>query len=75
MDALGIMLTTHAAQEEVRSHQPAPPQEEAQINGSLPSAYGEFGVGGTNATNACDGHEGMVTFSTLAPRCLLFGFS
>ena len=31
------------AQEEVRSHQPAPPQEEVEIDESLPSASGESG--------------------------------
>ncbi|KAF1913044.1 hypothetical protein BDU57DRAFT_343234 [Ampelomyces quisqualis] len=30
------------SQEEVRTHQPAPPQEEAQISASLLSASGEF---------------------------------
>jgi large subunit ribosomal protein L40e len=60
---------TPAAQEEVRPHQPAPPQEEAQVNASLPTASGEsFGVRWRHdyATNACDGHEGMVSSLALS---------
>ncbi|EAT86934.2 hypothetical protein SNOG_05870 [Parastagonospora nodorum SN15] len=56
-------------QEEVRPHQPAPPQEEAQVNASLPTASGEsFGVMWRYdyATNACDGHEGMVSSLALS---------
>jgi ribosomal protein L40E len=52
-----------AAQEEMRPHQPAPPQEEVEVNYTLATASGAMEIGGTNATNACNGHEGTVTLA------------
>jgi hypothetical protein len=69
----------------MRPHQPAPPQEEAQVNDSLLSASGEeIGVGATNYDDyACDGHEGDKVTTLFPPHmafifgraCLLLFFS
>jgi hypothetical protein len=62
------------AQEEVRPHQPAPPQEEAQIDDSLLSASGEEIRRRWKriATIACDGHKGKVT-TTFTAHGIIIG--
>lgn len=52
------------AQKEVRSHQPAPPQEEAQVNYSLTTASGEFGIG--DGTDARDTRTWSLWHTTLS---------
>lgn len=62
-------------QEEVRTHQPAPTEEEAQIDGSLiGEAYGEVGAESSTVVEDRHGMSWQESFALHTALCSLGGY-